>query len=514
MIIQQTSNKRIAKNTLLLYLRMLLTLSVTLYTSRIVLQALGEIDYGIYNVVGGFVSMFTFLNGGMAAATQRFLSYEIGKGTEGKVRLVFSTAVIIHLMIAVIIFILAETIGIWFLNTQMNFPIERYNAANWVFQFSLITFAVNIVSVPYNAAIIAYEKMKAFAYVSIIEVSLKLLVAYLLLMSSIDKLVIYAALLAIIAIMIRVIYGIYCKRNFGDCQCDWRLNKSFLKEMSAFAGWNLIGTIAFIAKEQGINILLNLFFGAAVNAARGIAYQVLGALNGFVGNFQLAINPQIVKLYSVNEKKEMFNLVFRGSKFSFLIFWLFALPIIIEAPFILHIWLVEVPEYAVIFVRLVLVTSLLETLSGPLITSMHASGKVRNYQIIVGGISLLTLPIGYLLLLFGFPPYSVMWLGIVISILCLIARIVLLNGMIGFPAISFIKDVLFRVLLVSIISLILPIFLYHSFSDTFISFFITIVVCLFISICSSFYIGLVRLERQLVMSKVNAFIKRIGHKVI
>lgn len=291
----QQNNKRIAKNTLLLYFRMLFTMAISLYTSRVVLATLGIEDFGIYNVVGGFVAMFSVISGAMTSATQRFISYEIGKGEEGNVSTLFTTAVIIHIFLGGIVLILAETIGLWFLNTQMNFPENRYAAVNWVFQFSIITFIVNVISVPYNAAIIAYERMKAFAYVSIIEVTLKLLIVYLLVISSVDKLILYAFLLALVAVTIRLVYGLYCKRYFTDCHCNWIYHKSHGAEMFSFVSWNLIGSVASVTKEQGINIVLNIFFGASVNAARGIAYQVLNALNGFVNNFQLAMNPQIVK---------------------------------------------------------------------------------------------------------------------------------------------------------------------------------------------------------------------------
>ena len=265
------NNKRIAKNTLLLYFRMLLTMAISLYTSRIVLATLGEVDFGIYNVVGGFVTMFVVISGAMTTATQRFLSFEIGKKENGNVKSMFSTAVIIHLILAAIILICAETVGIWFLNTHMKFPDDRYVAANWVFQFSLLTFLINVISVPYNAAIIAYEKMKAFAYVSIIEVTLKLLIVYLLIISPFDKLILYSILLTLIAVAIRIIYGIYAKRNFTECSFDWKWNKTYGKNVMSFVSWNLIGSLASVAREQGINVLLNIFFGAAVNAARDIA---------------------------------------------------------------------------------------------------------------------------------------------------------------------------------------------------------------------------------------------------
>lgn len=495
-------NKKIIKNTILLYFRMLITMGISLYTSRIVLAILGETDYGMYNVVGGVVAMFSIISGAMTTATQRFFSFEIGKKENGNITSIFSTAVIIHLILGGIILICAETIGIWFLNTQMNFPQERYTAANWVFQFSVLTFIINVISVPYNAAIIAYERMKAFAYVSIIDVTLKLLVVYLLIISNIDKLILYSILLAFIAITVRIIYGIYAKHNFKECKVKWQWDKKYGKEVMAFVSWNLVGSLAGVAKEQGINVVLNIFFGAAINAARGIAYQVLGAINGFVNNFQLAMNPQIVKSYAANEKEEMLNLVFKGSKLSFLLLLTLSLPVIIEAPFILNIWLKVVPEYTTIFLRLVLLTALIDSLSGTLITSMHASGKVRDYQIVVGGISLLTLPIVYIFFKLNYPPYTAMYIGLIISILCHFARLILLQKSIDFPALKFIKQVTLKVLFILIISSILPLVIYLKLESSWSSFFAICFTSLISTLFFSYVLGLSKIEKAFIHKKI------------
>lgn len=485
-------------------------MAISLYTSRAVLSVLGEVDFGIYNVVGGFVTMFTVISGAMTTATQRFLSFEIGKKENGNVKPMFSTAVMIHLILGGIILIFAETFGLWFLNTHMNFPKDRFFAANWVFQFSLLTFIINVVSVPYNAAIIAYEKMKAFAYVSIIEVTLKLLIVYLIIISHIDKLILYTILLAAIAIIIRIIYGVYAKRNFPDCVFYWNWDKTYRKNVMSFVSWNLIGSLANVAKEQGINVLLNIFFGATINAARGIAYQVSNAINGFVNNFQLAMNPQIVKSYAADERSDMFKLVFKGSKLSYLLLLTMSMPIIIEAPFILKIWLKNVPSYTVIFLRLVLITALIESLSGPLITSMHASGKVRDYQIIVGGISLLTLPISYLFLKIGYPPYSAMFVGILISILCHFARLILLYKIIDLPIIKFIKTVTIRVFLISLLSIIIPIitFLWLK-GDSWLTFIFICMISFMSTITISYLLGLNANEKLFCKNKMLEILNKI-----
>lgn len=499
---QIRNNKRIAKNTLFLYFRMFLTMGISIYISRVVLDTLGEVDYGIYNVVGGFVAMFTVISGAMTTATQRFISYEIGKGENGNVKLMFSTSVIIHIILGGIILLLGETLGLWFLNTYMNFPTDRLVAANWVYQLSLFTFIVNVISVPYNAAIVAYERMKAFAYVSIIDVCLKLIVAYLIVVASVDKLVLYAICLALIAVFIRVVYGWYCKKHFTECRCNWSWDKNNGKSIMSFVGWNMIGSIANIAKEQGVNVLLNIFFGAAVNAARAVAYQVLSAMNSFVNNFQMAMNPQIVKTYASSEKKEMFNIVFRGSRLSYLLLLTMSLPVILEVHYILRIWLKQVPEYTDVFIRLVLINALIDSISGPLIASMHASGKVRDYQIIVGGISLLNLPISYALFKLGYQPYSAMAVGIVVSVVCHFARLFLLKKSISFPLGLFVRRVTLRVLWVTIVSIVLPILVFYRLNDGLLSFIIVFVVSFLSTSAFSYIWGLENNERQFIINKI------------
>ena len=298
-----SSNKRIAKNTLLLYFRMVLIIIVGLYTSRVVLNTLGVSDYGIYNVVGGIVSMLAFLNSAMVAASQRFISFELGTDDSERLKKVFCTSVSIHIVLALIIFLIAETLGLWFVNTHLNIPAERMGAANWVYQCSILTLMLTVVSVPYNSCIVAHEHMKAFAYVSILEAVLKLLVVYLLLVGAVDKLVLYAILVAAVAFVIRIIYGIYCKRHFEECTYRFVLDRKLFKEMFAFAGWSIIGNLGFSMKDQGSNIILNLFFGTAVNAARGIAMQVNGIISNFSNNFTMALNPQITKQYAAGGTK-------------------------------------------------------------------------------------------------------------------------------------------------------------------------------------------------------------------
>lgn len=341
---QSINNKRIAKNTLLLYFRMILTMLVSLFTSRVVLDSLGEANYGIYNVVGGVVAMFSVLSGSLSGAISRFLTYELGKKNMNRLKLIFSTSVNIQFLMSVIVIVLCEILGVWFTNEKMNIPADRMEAANYVLQCSIITFAINVISVPYNATIIAHEKMSAFAYIGILEVTLKLLVAYLIYISPSDKLMTYATLLLLISIILRMIYGIYCSRHFEEAKYHFVLDKKIFREMSSFAGWNLFGNTAYMLNTQGVNMLINIFFGVTSNAARAIAVQVDTAVQQFVNNFMTALNPQITKSYAAGDLDYMYKLVCRGTKFSFFIMYIFIVPIVLEADTILGIWLKQVPK--------------------------------------------------------------------------------------------------------------------------------------------------------------------------
>lgn len=502
------NNKRIAKNTLLLYARMLLMMFIGLYTSRIILDKLGEVNFGIYNVVGGFVSMFAVISGAMTTATQRFLSFEIGKGKDGNVKGIFSTMLIIHIALALIILIIGETIGVWFLNNYMNFPANRYYAANWTFQLSLLVFILNVINVPYNGAIIAYEKMSAFAYFSIIDAVLKLVICYIIAVTPFDRLIVYAILMALVQMLLLGAYYLYCKKKFSECRFVRHFDKKYGKEVTSFVSWNLIGSLAGVAKEQGVNVVLNIFFGPAVNAARGIAYQVLSKLNGFVTNFQMAMNPQIIKDYASGERETMYKLVFRGAKMSYLLLLILSLPIIIEAPLILNIWLKDVPEYTIIFLRLTIFTALLYTLSNPLIVSMHASGKVRDYQIVVGSLSLLTLPIVYIAFKIGVEPYYAMIIAFFIEFLCHIARLYMLTRIMDFPMLTFLKDVTIRMYFITILSLILPLICYHCINITLIRFFTVCIVSIICTISISYYFGFDKIERIKLSHKIKNIIRK------
>jgi len=503
------NNKRIAKNTLLLYFRMLFLMIVSLYTSRVVLNTLGVEDFGIYNVVGGVVAMFSILSGSLSAAISRFITYELGKGNLDKLNKIFSSAVTIQLILAGIIIIIAETVGTWFLNAKMNIPDTRIEAANFVFQFSILTFAINLVSVPYNASIIAHEKMSAFAYISILEAIGKLTIAYLIVISPIDKLTFYAILMCIVAFIIRLTYGYYCKRHFNECTYHFIWDKQLLRQMFNFAGWNFIGSSAVILRDQGGNIIINLFCGPAVNAARGIAFQVNTAISGFVSNFMTALNPQITKSYAKQDIAYMMTLIYQGARFSFYMLLLLSLPIIIETDYVLMLWLKEVPAHTALFVRLILIFALSESISYPLITAMLATGNIRNYQIIAGGINMLNLPISYILLQIGMPPATVFVVAIIISQCCLAVRLLLLKKMIGLKIKSYIRHVWLNVITVSCISLIIPLYINTLITKSFTGFVLLTFICILNVILIVFFIGCNVNERKIIKNKALSIIKRL-----
>lgn len=502
------SRSRVAKNTLFLYFRMLVTMAVGIYTSRVVLAMLGVSDYGIYNVVGGFVGMFAMISASMAASVQRFLSHEIGKKEKGNIIAIFTNAVLIHWGLAALILLIAETIGLWFLNNKLNIPSERYIAANVVYQFSLITFLIEVVSVPYNASLIAFEKMKAFAYVSIIQAILKLAIVYVLVLGDFDRLILYGVLNTLVACSIRIIYSIYVKRNIPECKNDRRIHKKEIRPMLSFAGWNMFGATSGIATDQGVNIVLNIFFGVVVNAARGISNQINAAVRSFVSNFQLAASPQIIKLYAAGEKDEMLNLVFNTSRYSFIMMMALGLPIVFNAEFILNLWLVTPPQHTVIFVQISLLTGLGYALSQPLSYAMHASGKVRNYQIVVGITSFMCLPVTYLVLKFGGVPESAYITALVFEFVVMMAKLVMLKPMIGIPIRQFLTNVVVKCYVLFIISSILPFCLYRSLESGLFCFFVEAFVTELCVLTTSFFLGLTASERKFVVGKVIRMIKK------
>lgn len=496
------NNKRIAKNTLLLYFRMLFLMAVSLYTSRVVLNALGVEDFGIYNVVGGVVAMFSMLSGSLSSAITRFITYELGTGNRENLKKIFSSAVTIQAGLAVLFILIAEAAGVWFLNVKMNIPDARMAAANWVFQLSVLTFAVNLISVPYNASIIAHERMSAFAYISILEATGKLGIAFLIVISPIDKLVFYAVLMCMVALVVRVAYGAYCKRHFEECTYRFIFDRDLLKRMFGFAGWNFIGAASAVLRDQGGNIVINLFCGPAVNAARGIAFQVNTAVHGFVTNFMTALNPQITKSYAASDRDYMMTLIYQGARLSFYMLLLLSLPVLVNTHYILGLWLKTVPGHTVLFVQLVLLFGMSESISNPLITAMLATGRIRNYQLVVGGLQMMNLPVSYVLLRTGMFPEVVIVVAIIISQCCLAARLLMLRGIIGLSVRKYLKKVYANVLVVTAVSAIIPFLLAFELEESFLNFLLLSLVALICTWITIYYVGCSKTERQFILNKL------------
>lgn len=496
------NNKRIAKNTLLLYFRMLFMMAVSLYTSRVVLHTLGVEDFGIYNVVGGVVAMFSVISGSLSAAISRFITYELGKGDKEKLIRIFSSSVTIQLGLGLIILLLAEAIGVWFLNTKMTIPASRMYAANWVFQLSILTFVINLISVPYNAAIIAHEKMSAFAYISILEVVAKLIIVYMLLWSPFDKLIFYAILMASVALIIRFVYGYYCKRHFEECTYHFIFDKELLKKMFSFAGWNFIGSSAGILRDQGINLLLNLFFSPVVNAARGISVQVNYAVSSFCSNFLTAVNPQIIKSYSEKDLDRSYFLVTRSARFSYLLLSILSVPIICETEYVLKLWLNTIPEHCANFVRLALILTIVESLSLPLITLQQATGKMKQYQIAIGTLHLLNFPFSYLFLRFGMKPEIVYFIAISLAIISMYARLYIQQKQLNISMLIYHREVLLQVLFNTIIMIIIIIFIKKYIINPLIG----IILSFILNGIITLFIGLKKQELQFVYNKIKTYL--------
>lgn len=508
-MVDNTSNgKRIAQNTIALYIRMFITMAVGLFTSRVILDALGVEDYGIYNLVGGFISMFNIFRAGLLSAVQRFITFDLGKGDMNGLKSTFSTSMFIFIMLSVLIVILAEIGGIWFIENKLTIPSVRMTAAHWVFQFSLLTLVLNLISFPYNALIIAHERMKAFAYMSIFDAVAKLILTYLVYISPIDKLIFYAFLMCLVQFVNRMIYNIYCRLNFEESKFSWRIDWHKAKKIYAFTGWELFGSVAVIGYTQGLNMLLGMFFSPIVNAARGVAVQVQGMITGFVNNFQTALNPQITKSFASDNRGYMFKLVFASSRVSYFLLFFFAVPLMLEADILLNLWLVEVPEYTVIFFRLIIITTMIDAISNPIITSVEATGKIKVYQIVVGSLLLMILPVSYVVLKIGGAPYSVFIVHIIFSFLAFCARIMMASKSTGMSKRDFAKQVMLPIIRVTIISPVIPLVLHNVLNETIGSMLIVGCVSVICTITSIYVLGLHPAERIMVTSKIRSGIKR------
>lgn len=495
-------NKRIAKNTVLLYIRTLFTMAISLYTSRVILRALGVEDYGVYQVVGGMVSMFSIISASLSSAISRFITFEIGKGNEERLKQIFSCSKIIQLGLSGIVAVVVEIVGMWFLFNQMQIPEGRMTAAMWVMQCSLLTFCVNLISVPYNACIIAHEHMHAFAYISILEAVAKLGICYLIVISPMDRLISYAILLTFLAIVIRFIYSLYCRKHFEESRVGFKFDSGLFREMAGFAGWNFFTSTAHVFNTQGVNMLLNVFFGVAANAARGITNQVESAVMSFVNNFTTAVNPQITKSYAAGEKESMCNLICRAAKFSYLAMLMFAVPVILETEILLDIWLTTIPQYTTTFIRLSLVVGMLDCLGKSGYTACMASGRLRKYSLIITPVAISEFFLTWFFFKMGAPAVSTYYLYIIVMISVLSVRLCLMRNMLGFKPIYFIKKVVFRIIPSTCVSLVFPLLVVATMPSSLLRLFITLIVSAFSVGLSTLFIGMTSGERKVVITRM------------
>lgn len=470
-------------------------MAISLFTSRIVLSTLGVSDYGIYNVVGGIVAMFALLSGSITNSITRFLTFELGKKNFCQLQKVFSTSLNVMFVLSIVIIFIGEIIGIWFLNYRMNIPEGRLLAANWVFQCSLLTFVINLISIPYNSTIVAHEKMSAFAYISIFEACMKLLIVYSLYISPFDKLKTYAVLLLLLSGIIRFVYGYYCKKHFSESVYKFVYDKTLLKKMMSFAGWNFFGQGAGLINNQGINILMNIFFGVTVNAARGIAMQVNAAVSMFVTNFMMALNPQITKMYASDNIEEMHKLIYRGVRFSYYLMLFLLIPICLETNMLLKMWLGKIPEYSVLFVQWTLIITMISMLSNTLVTALHATGHIKKYMIIVGTVEMMNFPITYIFFKLGFGVLMAYYIYFIVSLILMFLRLFLIKKLIYMKAIIYMKEVYLRISLVTVCALVVPLMIFYNMSDTFIRFVVICIISCFSTFISIYYIGLKNNER-------------------
>lgn len=485
---------------------MIIVMAVSLFTGRVILQKLGITDYGIYNVVGGVITMIGVLKGLLAGSTSRFITVAIGKGDKELTRKTFCLCLEMYMILCIIIVFLAETFGLWFLNNKLVIPEERIEAANWVYQFTILSMVNGLLAGPYNATILSREKMKIYAYISVFEAFYKLAIVYLLSFFSFDRLIFYAFLILFGEVIVRMIYRTYCIRKFPECHFKFYMDKVMFKEILSYSTWNLFGTTSLLVKGQGLNLLLNVFFNPAVNAARGIAYSINTSINHFVTNFFTAVRPQIIKYYVQDDNKNMFKLVLRSSKMSYFLIFVLSLPIIIETPFIINLWLGQLPEHVVIFTRYIIAISAIEGIVLPIDATAQAVGKLSVYQSIIGILIMFNIPVSYILLKYGFPPITVFVVSLIITICSVFLRLILIKKLVKFSIFLYIKEVILKCILVTIISSVLPLSIKTLFPNKwYISIFICF-VCIISTVFTIYCFGLKHEEKETV--------KKITHNKI
>ena len=497
-------NRRIAKNTLALYVRSFVVLLISLYTSRVILNVLGVVDYGIYNVVGGVIAMLGFLNSSMQSAFQRYYNYELGKCNELKVSELFGSSLAVQVLLVIVILILSETVGLWLLNSKLTIPVERLSAARWVYQVSILSFCLTTFSAPFGALITAYEKMHVYAIISVLDAVLRLIIVFTLIFFHSDKLIVYSILLFLISTLNFVAYWFYCKSKIKAISLKFNWNVANIKALTSFSGWTITGTLAYTLKSQGINILLNIFFGPVINAARGIAYQILGAVNQFITNFQTAFRPQLTQSYASGNYDYMKKLYYSGSKFSYYLIFTISLPILLETETILHLWLgSNVPEFTVSFTRIILLTAFVSAFANPTTGVVYATGKIKSFSIWVSTLNLMIVPVAYLFLKIGYGPLSAMIVSLVITILVQIARLYYASKVANFRLTEYLSRVIIPISLYSVLTIALPIVSYKIMAEGVLRLF---VICVLSVICSglfAFLIGLEKYEKNLICKRLH-----------
>ena len=514
----QTSdnNKRIAKNTMLLYVRMFVLMAVNLFTSRVVLQCLGVEDFGIYGIVGSVVTLFAFLNSAMSTCTSRYLSFYIGKDDNLMVRKVFSASLNLYFLVMLVVLFLAETIGLYVVNYVLNIPENKMVAANIVYQFSILTFCTYLIKIPYNAAIVSYERMDFYAYLSIVDVIFKLGGVYLLYVFSEHRLSLYAIIMFVISSVVTIAYFFYCYRKFPNTHYSGKgIEKSLYKQLFGFSGWSMFSGIANMGSNTGVNMILNVFCGVTVNAAVSIANQVSNAMFSFVSNFQTAFTPQITKLYATNEKDACYRLIYHSSKFSYYLFGMLILPLIIAMPALLSIWLGTVPKYAVEFTNLILIYMLIAALFCPLWLFVDATGKIKTHQIVTGLLILSNFPIAYILQKLDLSPNSVWYARIIINIVANIFRLVYMLRVFRFPSTIFVSKVLLPISFTTIVVVFPRWYVYNFFGNGFISTASFIILSFIFSTIIVYLVGLSKSERNFINKTVSAniILKKIKYKL-
>ncbi len=510
---QSQNKKRIAKNTFMLYFRQILILLVSLYTVRVVLDVLGAEDYGIYNVVAGVVTMLSFLTGTMSSATQRFFSFALGKNDTDQLKKIFTVNITIYICIAIIAVLLLEIVGLWFVNNHLEIPVERFDAAVFIFHFAVLTFVISILTSPFTAIIIAHEDMHIFAYVSIIEALLRLVVVFVLMYIDVDKLELYGVLLFIVAVINAIIYISIALRKYEECQFKkFYWDKDLLKEISSFTSWTLFGQISTVGRNQGVTILVNQFFNPVVVASRSIALNIGNHIGVFANNFNTSLYPPIIKSYSSGNKNEMFTLIYSGSRLTFFLMWVISLPMILELEMIFSIWLKDTPTDAILFTQLTIVESLILSLSFPLTTAARAPGKMKTYELTLGIIQMLIFVVSWIVLRKGGPAYSVFLVAIIANILMFFVRLFIVRNLIGIPVKGFMTKVAFPVLGIAILSAIPTYLLQQLLPKGLIYSIIVIVFSILVISIAMYYLGLDRDMRRRIIyymeSKKNSVFKK------